>query len=344
MHTLALPLLLLVGPAPQEPATLFRPASDLAAAVAHYEALGLRVARRAERDVRFEPRGEVALRLETGASPAEPLADRPALVVPVDRVAPERRRLEKAGLAVASLVARPSRVESLLVLDPDGHRTILRPRTDLAAVAIPAPGELNPLVVDRMRRYPVDGTHAYHWPKSGGWTGNTKDLEYGGQVFAQGDDRGRCYCCGLTFEVFLDAYRLWCVQHGRPWQIGELDLDGVRKLQRQWFGSAADRSCLHTALVDNGLGFRITDWEQARPGDFVQLWREKGSGHSVIFVGWEREGGKPDGRITGIRYWSTQGSTRGIGEQVESFEEGAGKNRVLRDEFWLCRVGDPQAR
>lgn len=81
--------------------------------------------------------------------------------------------------------------------------------------------------------------------------------------------------------MFLDAWRLWCLRNARPWRIRDLDLDGVRRLHRQWFGSAEDSSCLHTALVDNDLGSRVTKWEDARPGDFVQLWRVNGSGHSV---------------------------------------------------------------
>ena len=36
--------------------------------------------------------------------------------------------------------------------------------------------------------------------------------------YAEGDDDGRAYCCGLTFEVFVDAWRVWCQRNGRPWR------------------------------------------------------------------------------------------------------------------------------
>jgi hypothetical protein len=199
---------------------------------------------------------------------------------------------------------------------------------------VPRPGELNEYVLEVMRRYPTDGTHAYHWPKqANGWRGCTRDLDYAGERLCAGDAQGRCYCCGLTFEVFLEAWQLWCQRTGRPWRIGDLDLRGVRRLQSQWFGSAEDTTCLRTALVDNALGARVTDWEQARAGDFVQLWRRNGSGHSVVFLAWVRE----QGRIVGLRYWSTQPATDGIGERVEYFDRGAGG--IDRERFYLCRVG-----
>jgi hypothetical protein len=141
-----------------------------------------------------------------------------------------------------------------------------------------------------------------------------------------GDPKGRAYCCGLTFEVFLDAWKLWCHRQARPWRIRDLDLEDVRRLQSQWFGSKDDRTCLRTAFVENGLGTRLLDFEKAQPGDFVQLWRNNGSGHS----------GK-NGEISGLRYWSTQNRTNGVGEATETF--GSRPNEMKRDEFYLCRAG-----
>ena len=39
--------------------------------------------------------------------------------------------------------------------------------------------------------------------------------------------------------------------------------------------------------------------------------RADGLGHSVVFLGWDRD---PAGASTGIRYWSSQPGTDGIGE------------------------------
>ena len=71
----------------------------------------------------------------------------------------------------------------------------------------------------------------------------------------------------------------------------------------------------------------------ARRGDFAQIWRNNGSGHSVVFLDWVRE----DGAIVGLRYWSTQPATDGIGERVERFD---GERGVDREQIWLARVGD----
>ncbi len=64
-------------------------------------------------------------------------------------------------------------------------------------------------------------------------------------------------------------------------------------------------------LVDFGLGTPVA-LEDARPGDFVQAWTsDEVQGHSMIFLGWDRDDA---GSITGIRYWSSQPWTDGIGE------------------------------
>jgi hypothetical protein len=78
---------------------------------------------------------------------------------------------------------------------------------------------------------------------------------------------------------------------------------------------------------------RITKLADARAGDFVQIWRHRGTGHSVIFIDWVRKGG----RIQGLRYWSTQKSTQGIGYRTELF--GSEGKALRRDMFYLCRAG-----
>ena len=324
----------------QDPPTSWAVA-DLDRASAHYLRLGFEELLRRDDHVVLR-RGELlTLRLGLEAQPLGATADESAVVVGVDDVAVIAEQLRTAGAAASELVARPSGAKSLRVVDPDGHALIFRSRADARheTLAVPSPDEFAAIVLELARRYPADGTHAYHWPKTGSWKGCTKDLEYGGVVFATGDPKRRAYCCGLTFELFVDAWRLWCARNGRPWRITDFDVDRVKRLQREWFGSADDKSCVHTAIVGNGLGVRIGSLDDALPGDFVQLWRANGSGHSVVFLAWEREGDTGRGAITGIRYWSTQPATKGIGEHIEWFDERGGKARVLREPLWICRVG-----
>jgi len=195
---------------------------------------------------------------------------------------------------------------------------------------VPKSGDFNAHVLAIVDTYPTDGTHRYHWPKTGTWIGTTRKLVYAGEVLAEGDPQGRCHCSGLTFEVFLRAWERRCKAADRPYRILDWDLAQVRRFRTQWFGTSGDRATLHTALTKNGLGHRITDWEKAKPGDFVQLWRHGGSGHSCIFRGWTRD---EDGTIVGLRYWSTQKSSKGIGERTEPLA------KLKRDELYVVRVG-----
>ncbi len=202
------------------------------------------------------------------------------------------------------------------------------------APTVPKLGSFNEHVLAIQKTYPTDGTHRYHWPRSGAWIGITRDLRYDGTLFASGDADGRCHCSGLTFEVFLRAWERWCRAQERPYRILGWTKDDLGRFQRAWFGTTGDRATLHTALTESGLGVRITDLEKAKPGDFVQLWRHSGSGHSCLFQAWIRA---PDGTIQGLRYWSTQSSTNGIGERGERF--GTSGSALKRDEFYVVRVG-----
>jgi hypothetical protein len=321
-----------------------RAVTSLDRAAGFYERLGFTVQRSADGRAVAELGETRATFRRAKASSAQ--ADSPLLVL-VPELAPVRQDLVDERMPFTELRASPSGRRSLRVVDPDGWPVLFRTKVDQDAVVVPGPGELNPIVLEVIVRYPTDGTHRYWWPRGGegkGWTGCTKDLEYAGEVFATGDPKGRCYCCGLTFEVLVDAWRIWCRRNARPWRIADLDVAGVRRLQRQWFGSAggSDRTLVCKALIDNDLGTRVENLEDARPGDFVQLWRESGSGHSVVFLEWLRDG-DGDGEITGVLYWSTQGATQGIGERKESFVDG-GKKRLLRDQFYIGRVGVPPRR
>lgn len=71
------------------------------------------------------------------------------------------------------------------------------------------------------------------------------------------------------------------------------------------------------ALPAQKLGERIAALDDARPGDFVQMWNaDESSGHSMVFLGWNRADA---GAITGIRYWSSQPWTDGIGTAESTF-------------------------
>ena len=100
------------------------------------------------------------------------------------------------------------------------------------------------------------------------------------------------------------------------------------------------------AMTDYKCGYQITDWDHARQGDFVQIWRlgVQDSGHSVIFDKWIRN---KSGEKTSIRYWSTQTSTNGINYNSEKYSnlklEETTISRAIKppdDDDWKNRYAD----
>lgn len=205
--------------------------------------------------------------------------------------------------------------------------------SEATAYRLPSASEFNSYVIAVMQTYPTNGTHQYYWPSSGDWSGITKDLHYRGSLFLKGDPAGRCFCCGLTFEVFFLAYEQYCKDKGWEFIIRDFDQTALAKFKYQWFGSDGNRKTLLNATLVNGMGKEIA-MADAKPGDFVQLWRFSGSGHSVIFVDWERNA---NNEIIGLKYWSTQKSTNGIGYKTEYF---TGTSGIDTKQLYIIRIGN----
>lgn len=203
-----------------------------------------------------------------------------------------------------------------------------------AEEAVPTESEFSKLVVSVMKSYPTDGTHKYHWPKGDDWPGTTRDVEYQGAMACEADPEGRCYCCGLTWEVFVRAWKAWCEAKGLPFAIPGVDKEAIVEFRSDWFGSTGDKkTLLQHAVVSRGLGRAITRLEDARPGDFVQFWRNNGSGHSAIFIGWKKG---EDGKLKALEYWSTQEATNGIGYREERL---SGEDGIDPSQIHIVRVG-----
>ena len=186
---------------------------------------------------------------------------------------------------------------------------------------IPAEGLLddqpgfNGYVVDAINdwsTYPKDGTYPYCWSYYGDECGDMWGMIWGTyyqdqEVFPGGLD---CFCSGHTLEVFFDAYERWQVDHGVPLDTpyGDLTMNSldVGDFYQFWQGfgvtyyaSAAD------AFEDAGIGHNIyeEDWDDAITGDFINISRDTGSGHSAIFVDWVYDGMHK----AGLRYYGCQG-------------------------------------
>jgi hypothetical protein len=176
-----------------------------------------------------------------------------------------------------------------------------------------SPVEFNNWFVTELEGYPRDGTYPYQW------TGNgvTHDIYYQGVLILADNVAGNyCYCSGITYQVFMDAY----ADYNNAW--GYNDIYGMTPTEadlfrKEWYGWWSNK-CAIEAITKYKVGYEIpyTQKEKMKAGDDVQLWRNSGSGHSVIFINWVRDGSN---NITGIRYWSTQSSTNGINYNTEYF-------------------------
>lgn len=97
-------------------------------------------------------------------------------------------------------------------------------------------------------------------------------------------------------------------------------------------------SNLSVAIEKYGLGNKITNLEDLRSGDFIDLTRKNNSGHTVIFQNWIRDGE----RIIGLRHWSSQESTNGISCKEEYFNikgnDGKRYGNVIIDSLHMVRV------
>ncbi|MCX7958887.1 MAG: hypothetical protein N3B13_07555, partial [Deltaproteobacteria bacterium] len=78
------------------------------------------------------------------------------------------------------------------------------------------------------------------------------------------------------------------------------------------------------ALVKYGLGEKVDDFSKLQPADFVNYDRTNGTGHSVIFLNYLYDDGTSGteykSNATGFRYFSSQGSTNGLGFKNAFFD------------------------
>ncbi len=199
----------------------------------------------------------------------------------------------------------------------------------------PEVSDFNAVVMRYLETYPTDGTNGYYWPSGSDWNGTTRDIWYRDVLVAEGDAEGRCYCVGLTWEVYMRAWDDVDRSTGGDGTINGMEVADLDTFRVDWYVRDLDGAGPSVAMDHYGVGEEITDASKLRPGDFVQFWRHSGSGHNVVFIDWLTDG---DGEITGIEYWSTQSSTDGVGYNSESFGSSGSKidrNLVFAGRGWM---------
>ena len=197
-------------------------------------------------------------------------------------------------------------------------------------------GALNPYVLAMVSCYPTNGSYPYRCKplEYDLYNGVTENIWYKGRVVAKAHPNNtRCsYCCGLTFELFCRAMQYRNIQKGLdPDDFNGMSFSDLFNLLQFWY-IEADGDSPQLGIIKYGLGKKIDNLEDARAGDFLDFSRNNGTGHSVIFINWVKDG---SGKITGFKYFSS--NSRGVGYLTEHFEGCGG--RVLHKYFRLARVG-----
>jgi hypothetical protein len=157
-------------------------------------------------------------------------------------------------------------------------------------------------------------------------TGTPEDLIHNSDTILAKSHSGT-YCSGFTFYLLFNALK----ENGLLERYTKTDL---KRMQKQWYGNtkeASETQCLYV-LEKEKLGRKV-ELEEAEPGDFVQFWRNNKSGHSVLFLGWERDS---VGVISGLKYRSSQTKTDGIGDRIEAI--GTGPKDINRWRLYIARL------
>jgi hypothetical protein len=207
-------------------------------------------------------------------------------------------------------------------------------------------GSLNPFVLKVITGYPLDGSYQYHcsWKpwEYDIYNGVTQDQWYRGMVVAKAyPDGSRCsYCCGFTFEVFIRAMKLRNLQAGLdPDDFNGMTFNDLFNALQLWYIEGKGDSEAR-AITSYGLGTTITNFDDARPGDFVSYSTTPSGGHSVIFLGWLRDDVKDTNKITGFKYFSSNLSGNGVGYAQTHFSDSTKNGHgVLRNYVNIGHVG-----
>ncbi len=200
----------------------------------------------------------------------------------------------------------------------------------------PLDSSFNQLILDLVDTYPTDGSYGYYWPSGSDWPGTTRDLWYQGQQVAYGDEQNRSYCSGLTWEVFMRAFEIADERTDGDGTINGMTVDDLYDFRTDWYVRDLWGDGVGIAVENYGIGERITDFADVQPGDYVQIWRHSGSGHTFVFIDWLLD---DEDDIVGVTYWSTQGSTDGIAYKDEYF--GASGSTIDPAYFFAARVYEP---
>lgn len=204
--------------------------------------------------------------------------------------------------------------------------------------------DLNSYVLEVIKTYPVGKLPYLLNNDYANYNGVTVNLNYQDRLLLKAHPSGNraSHCSGITFEVFFKAMQ----QRNREAGLSIDDFNGMSYEELFdfvliWYvaNSHKPTNNIAVAMEKYGIGTRVTNFENAKAGDFLDFSRENNTGHTVVFLNWIRDNGK----IVGLRYWSSQSSTNGINYREEYFNvrrsDGTKYGNIIIDEVYIGRVG-----
>jgi len=184
--------------------------------------------------------------------------------------------------------------------------------------------------VNDWTRFPKNGAYPYCWRDCPGSMGLIHPVSYLGETLWDGS--ATCFCTGHTLEIFLAAVRSWQAANGldESEPFGDLSLDSVQggEFYQYWQGYGVTfQASSADAFASTDIGYAVGPdaWRTALPGDFVNLSRINGTGHSAIFISWITQ----HGEIAGLRYYGCNSS----GSSHPDPTDPAGTTRVSGPSF-----------
>src|SRR3982750_2383309 len=135
-----------------------------------------------------------------------------------------------------------------------------------AGVALAKPAT----AVEIARAFPDGG--GYEWKG----TGVPEEVRFNNKIILA---KGKAtYCSGFTFAVAMKAAAERGLLKGKT-------TEQVQAFQKEWYGATKESGETQSAYAMEKLGIgKPVAVKDAKPGDFLQLWRTNKSGHSVVFL------------------------------------------------------------
>lgn len=130
-----------------------------------------------------------------------------------------------------------------------------------------SPVEFNNWFMTELQSYPTNGTYPYEWSGNG----VTHDIYYQGVlILADNQSGNKCYCSGITYEVFMDAYATYNTAKGYNDIYGQTPAQ-ANTFRQEWYGWN-DVRCSVAAITKYKCGYQIPynqKWKM-KPGDDIQ--------------------------------------------------------------------------